>query len=94
MKDTPCADGVPGLSQEPIAPGETFVYEFKAYPAGTFWYHSHHKGLVQDGQVGSLYIRYACLKEPATKVQLKNENGMLTNCQPQAICSTSLLSHH
>ncbi|KAL2844715.1 laccase-1 [Aspergillus pseudodeflectus] len=57
MKDTPWADGVPGLSQEPIAPGETFVYEFKAYPAGTFWYHSHHKGLMQDGQVGSLYIR-------------------------------------
>ncbi|KAL3456072.1 laccase-1 [Aspergillus heterothallicus] len=57
MKETPWADGVPGLSQEPIPPGETFVYEFKAYPAGTFWYHSHYKGLVQDGQVGAMYIR-------------------------------------
>ncbi|KAL4905280.1 laccase-1 [Aspergillus multicolor] len=57
MKDTPEADGVPGLSQAPIEPGETFLYKFKAYPAGTFWYHSHFKGLVQDGQVGAMYIR-------------------------------------
>lgn len=34
-------DGVPHISQEPVAPGETFVYEFDAVPAGTFWYHSH-----------------------------------------------------
>ncbi|KAL2871382.1 multicopper oxidase [Aspergillus lucknowensis] len=57
MKETPWADGVPGLSQRPIEPGSSFLYEFKAYPAGTFWYHSHYKGLVQDGQVGSIYIR-------------------------------------
>ncbi|KAL2811789.1 laccase-1 [Aspergillus granulosus] len=57
MKETPWSDGVPGLSQEPIAPGDTFEYKFKAYPAGTFWYHSHYKGLMQDGQVGAMYIR-------------------------------------
>jgi FtsP/CotA-like multicopper oxidase with cupredoxin domain len=36
-------DGVaqPALSQQPIQPGETFVYEFVARPAGTFMYHSH-----------------------------------------------------
>lgn len=32
-------DGVPGLSHEPIAPGESFTYEFVATPAGTRWYH-------------------------------------------------------
>ncbi|KAL4803270.1 laccase-1 [Aspergillus unguis] len=57
MRETPEADGVPGLSQRPIEPGGTYVYRFKAYPAGTFWYHSHYKGLMQDGQVGSMYIR-------------------------------------
>jgi FtsP/CotA-like multicopper oxidase with cupredoxin domain len=34
-------DGIPGMSQEPIKPGETFVYEFEAKPSGTFWYHTH-----------------------------------------------------
>lgn len=34
-------DGVPGVSQEPVAPGGTFVYEFVAPDAGTFFYHSH-----------------------------------------------------
>jgi FtsP/CotA-like multicopper oxidase with cupredoxin domain len=34
-------DGVPGVSQEPVAPGGTFVYEFVVPDAGTFFYHSH-----------------------------------------------------
>ena len=34
-------DGVPGVTQAPIEPGEEFVYEFDAEPAGTHWYHSH-----------------------------------------------------
>jgi FtsP/CotA-like multicopper oxidase with cupredoxin domain len=34
-------DGVPGITQRPVQPGETFVYEFEARPAGTRWYHTH-----------------------------------------------------
>jgi FtsP/CotA-like multicopper oxidase with cupredoxin domain len=34
-------DGVPGVTQRPVQPGETFVYEFEARPAGTRWYHTH-----------------------------------------------------
>jgi len=34
-------DGVPGVTQDAIEPGETFTYEFVARPAGTFMYHSH-----------------------------------------------------
>jgi FtsP/CotA-like multicopper oxidase with cupredoxin domain len=34
-------DGVPGVTQKPVQPGETFVYEFEARPAGTRWYHTH-----------------------------------------------------
>ncbi|MFZ6029216.1 MAG: multicopper oxidase family protein [Chloroflexota bacterium] len=46
--DVPNAmDGVSGMTQAPIQPGETFTYEFTAKPAGTFWYHSHHEGDVQ-----------------------------------------------
>jgi plastocyanin len=34
-------DGPAGLNQAPVEPGETFVYDFVATPAGTRWYHSH-----------------------------------------------------
>lgn len=40
-------DGVPHLTQRPIAPGERFTYEFDALDAGTYWYHSHFKSSEQ-----------------------------------------------
>ncbi|KAL4234706.1 hypothetical protein ACF0H5_006348 [Mactra antiquata] len=38
---TPWMDGVPYVTQCPIQPGQTFKYQFKAKPKGTFWWHSH-----------------------------------------------------
>jgi FtsP/CotA-like multicopper oxidase with cupredoxin domain len=34
-------DGPAGLSQAPVEPGESFVYDFIATPGGTRWYHTH-----------------------------------------------------
>jgi FtsP/CotA-like multicopper oxidase with cupredoxin domain len=34
-------DGVPHVTQPPIAPGAEFVYEFPLPDAGTYWYHPH-----------------------------------------------------
>jgi FtsP/CotA-like multicopper oxidase with cupredoxin domain len=34
-------DGVPHLTQPPVAPGAEFLYEFALPDAGTFWYHPH-----------------------------------------------------
>lgn len=34
-------DGVPGLTQEAVAPGDRFSYDFVANDAGTYWYHPH-----------------------------------------------------
>ena len=34
-------DGVAGVTQDPIAPGETFDYRFTAPHEGTFMYHAH-----------------------------------------------------
>lgn len=42
-------DGVGGLSQPVILPGETFVYEWTFVQHGTFMYHSHHDEAVQMG---------------------------------------------
>ena len=56
-------DGVPGVTQDPIEPGETFTYEFTAKPAGTFMYHSHFEGDVQVS--AGLYAPFIiALKEP------------------------------
>jgi FtsP/CotA-like multicopper oxidase with cupredoxin domain len=43
-------DGVPGLTQPPIKPGESFTYEFTPPDAGTFWYHPHSDSLRQLGR--------------------------------------------
>ena len=40
-------DGVGGLSQPAIPPGETFVYAFTLRQHGTFMYHAHHDEMVQ-----------------------------------------------
>ena len=51
-------DGVPGLSQPPIEPGERYVYDFVVPDAGTFWYHPHANSLRQLGQglAGALIV--------------------------------------
>jgi len=40
-------DGVSGLSQPPIEPGKTFMYEFEAKRPGTFMYHPHADEMLQ-----------------------------------------------
>ncbi len=43
-------DGVAGLTQPPIAPGDSFDYRFTPPDAGTFWYHSHINAHEQVGR--------------------------------------------
>ncbi|RMZ81035.1 hypothetical protein DV738_g2460, partial [Chaetothyriales sp. CBS 135597] len=49
-------DGVPGITQCPIAPGETFTYSFIADLYGTSWYHSHYSGQYAAGIFGAIII--------------------------------------
>jgi len=49
-------DGVPGVSFNGIAPGETFVYRFKVEQSGTYWYHSHSGFQEQTGMYGTIII--------------------------------------
>jgi zinc transporter ZupT len=43
----PDMDGVPGMSQDAVAPGQTFVYQFTASSSGTYIYHTHYDDLNQ-----------------------------------------------
>ncbi|MCJ7593274.1 MAG: multicopper oxidase family protein [Desulfobacterales bacterium] len=52
-------DGVPGVTQKGVMPGETFVYEFEARPAGSYFYHSHAGYQLDQGLYGALIIEPA-----------------------------------
>ncbi|HEV2103545.1 MAG TPA: copper oxidase [Candidatus Acidoferrum sp.] len=45
-------DGVPFISQKPIAPGETYTYEFTVHQEGTFFYHAHSAMQEMIGLIG------------------------------------------
>ncbi|KAL4898691.1 multicopper oxidase-domain-containing protein [Aspergillus ambiguus] len=49
-------DGVPGITQCPIAPGNSASYTFRARQYGTTWYHSHYSLQYSDGLLGPLTI--------------------------------------
>ncbi|PWR06611.1 copper oxidase [Micromonospora sicca] len=57
--DVACGeDGAPGVTQDVVAPGEEFVYRFRADQVGTYWYHTHqasHRG-VRKGLYGTLVV--------------------------------------
>src|SRR5690606_35456188 len=62
-------DGVGGLSQRAILPGETFKYEWTFKQHGTFMYHSHHDEMTQMalGLLGMIVV-HPRKPEPGYKV--------------------------
>ncbi|MEU4681141.1 multicopper oxidase family protein [Micromonospora sp. NPDC023737] len=61
-------DGVPGITQAAVLPGQEFVYRFRADQVGTYWYHTHSVSDVgvRMGLYGVLVVRPA----PATGVDM------------------------
>ena len=49
-------DGAPGSSQDPIAPGGRFVYEFTLNQQGTYFYHSHMAMQEMMGMIGAFIM--------------------------------------
>jgi FtsP/CotA-like multicopper oxidase with cupredoxin domain/zinc transporter ZupT len=51
-------DGVPGMSQRAVPPGQSFVYEFTASDPGTYIYHTHYNDLYQldHGLYGAVVV--------------------------------------
>ena len=51
-------DGVPGVTQEPVAPGGSFRYQIFFRDAGIYWYHPHHREDVQQesGLYGNMLV--------------------------------------
>lgn len=49
-------DGVNGLTECPLAPGDTKTYTWTATQFGTTWYHSHFSAQYGDGAAGPIVI--------------------------------------
>jgi len=49
-------DGVPDLTQMPVAPGGSFDYRLRPPDAGTFWYHAHSAEQLDQGLHGALIV--------------------------------------
>jgi manganese oxidase len=74
-------DGVPGISQDPILPGESFTYEFTANPAGTRLYHSHFNAMTQEGS--GLYGMFIVEeRNPSAAMRADREEIMLLGDGP------------
>ena len=58
-------DGVSGLTQAAVAPGDSFDYDFVAPDAGTYWYHAHNRSLEQvaRGLYGALIVEEPILPD-------------------------------
>ncbi len=58
-------DGVPGVSMDPVQPGDKFVYEFDLNQHGSFFYHSHMPMQEMLGMIGWFLIHPRTPYEPA-----------------------------
>ena len=57
QKGTPWMDGVAFITQYPILPYQSYTYKFRAFPAGTHWYHAHSGAHRTDGLYGALIVK-------------------------------------
>lgn len=71
-------DGVPMITQAPVTPGETFVYEFTVKNAGTHMYHSHHNSAEQNtrGLLGPFIVEP---KDKSREPQVVGDYNLVLN---------------
>lgn len=48
---------MPGLTQRPIQPGASFKYQWYADEYGSYFYHAHSRGQIDDGSYGPITIK-------------------------------------
>ncbi len=78
-------DGPPGINQKAVAPGETFVYEFVAKPAGTRFYHSHGSGQRDEATQMDMGLYGAFIIEGKKEPRYNREYTVILSERPAAL---------
>jgi hypothetical protein len=80
-------DGVPGLTQASIEPGDSFLYAFTPPDAGTSWYHPHDHTASQMGRgmAGALIVEEPEPPGFVPKIKSQDANRNLRNADPYAL---------
>src|SRR6202050_2617902 len=78
-------DGVPGVGQRPVMPGERFVYEFPLHQNGTFFYHPHMSMQEMVGMLGGFIIH------PKTPYTPRVDKDFLISLQEYAVLPNSTI---
>ena len=78
-------DGVPGIGQKPVMPGERFVYEFSLHQNGTFFYHPHMAMQEMVGLLGGFIIH------PTTPYSPRVDKDYLITLQEYAVLPNSTI---
>lgn len=78
-------DGIGGITQDDIAPGETFTYEFYLDQPGTYMYHSHTDSAEQ---VNNEYLFGTLVVEDEEESNIKNKDSLIFNAE------TDVEAHH
>jgi FtsP/CotA-like multicopper oxidase with cupredoxin domain len=76
-------DGMPGISQEPVKPGESFVYNFNIKQEGTYFYHSHMAMQEMAGMLG------AFIMHPKVPYRPHCEKDFVIHLQEYAVLANS-----
>lgn len=76
-------DGMPGISQQPVKPGERYIYEFTLHQSGTYFYHSHMAMQEMAGMLGA-FILY-----PAEPYEPHCDKDFLIHLQEYAVLPNS-----
>ncbi len=76
-------DGMPGISQEPLRPGESFTYNFLIKQEGTYFYHSHMAMQELAGMLG------AFIMHPKAPYRPHCEKDFVIHLQEYAVLANS-----
>ena len=79
LEDAIGNDGMPGISQEPVRPGESFTYNFVIRQEGTFFYHSHMAMQEMAGMLGAFVMH------PRTPYRPHCEKDFVVHLQEYAV---------
>lgn len=63
-------DGVPDVTQQAIAPGKEFVYEFTASHSGTYFYHPHTGTQLDRGLYAPIIVENRVASEPQRDITM------------------------